>query len=66
MKHLAFLATALFPILLMWLIWISTACSFNIRAMFASDGVFWYIYGIYLFVWLMMSPALYEYIIYHH
>lgn len=58
MKHLIFLLTLLFPIVVIWLVWAATACSFDIKRAFGPDSVFWFMYLVYVFVWLVMLPKI--------
>ena len=54
-KFSIFCSTACIPFFLVWIAFILTGFSFTPKDIFQSGG-FWFVSGIYWFLWLAMSP----------
>ena len=48
-----FVLTMLAPFLVVWIAWIMTALSFDVRSVF-QEGAFWGISLVYYFIWLCL------------
>ena len=58
-QHIKLIISLLVPFIATWTMWLCTACSFDIKFIF-NTPMFWFLSGIYWFMWLMLSPAIYS------
>jgi hypothetical protein len=54
-KFIIFCSTALIPFIIVWVAFVMTGFSFIPREIFQYGG-FWFLSGIYWFLWIAMSP----------